>query len=88
MGYYHRDEKGVAKHLFSNEVVQKIIRECSGHFEELLYKEDEKEVKKVCYILDSDCKYEFGGNFKMFFWKGDRLVPEKESPAIHILGTK
>jgi hypothetical protein len=88
MSYWHRDQNGVAKNKFSNNFAQKMITICAGHFEKLVYKEDEKNVEKVCFIFDDDFANEYGEDFKMFFWKGDRLVPEKESPVIHILGTK
>jgi hypothetical protein len=72
MSYWHRDQNGVAKVNFSNNLVAEIIAKAPGHFAELSYKEGEK----TCFILDDDMACEPVKGMVLFFWKGDKLVPD------------
>lgn len=70
--YIIRTQAGLLIAELSNEIAQKVIKQCKGHFRPLKY---EGKPEKTAFQFDEDCVWRLP-QFRIFLFAGYVLIPD------------
>ena len=70
--YIIRTQEGILIAELSNDIAQKVIKQCKGHFRPLKY---EGKPEKTAFQLDENSRWGFPG-FSLFLFAGYVLIPD------------